>query len=502
MLRTGYLLIVFSVLFPLLALIIKCVIILSYTYTQLTMLQHISLNHKVQTALLKKKISMCIGILLAIVIALFVLFRASVVSSVNRAGAEGVSSVSTVNRRLTERLGLKGVDLTIALNERSALLTQSLHVRFLDEKGVLRFERDLVLSDLPSWIVFEPSKDGVMHAVVSTKRIVEFLSTMENVGFSNPESCSVLSTYEDAQKVIRAQTSCIAKSGLSIDASASADIIVQAFSDGITSVDVQVLTVSPVITDPALESAGTMQLLTSGHSAFKGSGAGRKANVRKALNERLNNIIVPAGETFSFNSSLGGAVSVSKGWFMALTIFDGGTLRPAPGGGICQASTTLFRAALRAGFPIVAQKNHSLYVTYYEANGVGLDATVFPGQQDLKFTNDTGGRILIQSYTEGDEAYVNIYGTPDERRVTMKGPFFSSSTPESLKASGQVIRSNEVVWTRTVQTPVGTTDSVIKSRYKAIPRSLPKRFTSTSEVTMAGSLPVHASAGGDVAVEW
>jgi vancomycin resistance protein YoaR len=92
--------------------------------------------------------------------------------------------------------------------------------------------------------------------------------------------------------------------------------------------------------------------LSTGRSNFKGSGAGRKSNVRKALNERVNNIFVPAGAVFSFNDTLG-TVSTGNGWQMALTIFDGVDLRPAPGGGICQASTTVYRAALAAGFPIM-----------------------------------------------------------------------------------------------------------------------------------------------------
>lgn len=467
------------------------------------MFQHISLDYKVQSALLRKRLTAVIGIALAILVALLVLFRASIVSSVHRAGAEGVLPMSTADRRLSTRLGFDtGVDLTVALDERKTLLTKKLHLRFVDEKGALLTEKDLLLADQPSLIVFEPATDGTMHAVISEKRVEDALSAMKDIGLTDASSCDVLSTYEDTQKLLRAQTTCIAKAGRTLDFSASTRAILHALATGDESLDLTLLTVEPALMDTALESAGTMTLLASGHSTFKGSGAGRKANVRKAVNERLNNIIVPAGEIFSFNAILGDEVSVRRGWYMALTIFDGGTLRPAPGGGICQASTTLFRAALRAGLPIVAQKNHSLYVTYYEADGVGLDATVFPGQQDLKFTNDTGHRILIQSYTDGDEAYVHIFGTPDQRRVTMRGPFFASTTPEDFRSSGRMIRANEVVWRRTVETPAGSSESLITSRYKAIPKSLPKRITSTSEVTMAGSMPTHASAGENVAVEW
>ncbi len=468
------------------------------------MFQHISLDDKVQSALLKKRLTTFIGIALAILVALLVLFRASAVSSVRKAGAEAVSTMSTADRRLGARLGLgTNVDLTVAFDERRDLLTKKIHLRFLDEKGVVRAERDLFLADHPSLIIFESSADGLTHAVLSEKRVQGYLTGLKDIGVSDSSSCSVLSTYQDTKNLLRAQTTCVAKVGRTLDVTTSATAIITALLDETPSIDLTLRTVEPTVVDPALSDAGSMTLLATGHSTFKGSGAGRKANVRKAMNERLNNIIVPAGETFSFNSALGGEVSVRKGWHMALTIFEGENLRPAPGGGICQASTTLFRAALRAGLPIVEQKNHSLYVTYYEANGVGLDATVFPGQQDLKFTNDTGGRILIQSYTDGDEAFVQIFGTPDQRRVTMSGPFFASTMPEDFRLSGRTIKTNEVVWRRTVQTPTGgSSESIITSRYKAIPKSLPKKYASQTEVTIGGDLPVHAAGGDAVAVQW
>lgn len=467
------------------------------------MFQHTSLDHKVHMAILRKRLTTFFGVMIALFIALLVLFRASVVSSVHRAGAEGVSPMTTADQRLSARLGFDpGLDLTTALDERRELLTKKVHLRFVSEKGDVVLEKDLIIADEPSLITFETSIGGIQHAMVSEKRLSEYLKSKQNEWMKASSSCSILSISEEQKHLLRAETDCIAKVGRTLDLDASVALILRALHDGTPSIDLVLQTVEPTVKDSALGEEETLQLLASGHSTFKGSGAGRKANVRKALNERLNNVVVPAGGTFSFNSILGGEVSVRRGWYMALTIFDGGTLKPAPGGGICQASTTLFRAALRAGLPINEQKNHSLYVTYYEADGVGLDATVFLGQQDLKFTNDTGHKILIQSYTDGDEAYVNLFGTPDARRVTMSGPYFASTTPEDFHAQGRTIKLNEVVWRRTVETPVGSAETVITSRYKALPKSLSKKYTSSTEVTMGGNLPVHASAGADVAVQW
>jgi vancomycin resistance protein YoaR len=216
----------------------------------------------------------------------------------------------------------------------------------------------------------------------------------------------------------------------------------------------------------------------------------------------MHNVLVPAGEIFSYNDALGNAGSLADGWKMALTIFEGVNLRPAPGGGVCQVSTTIFRAALRAGLPIVEQKNHSLYVSYYEAYGVGQDATVYPGKQDFRFKNDTGHPILLQSYNEGDDAYVNIYGIDDGRAVTVKGPYFAATTPEEVKNQDKKLRANEIGWVRSVQSADGTaTDDVFVARYNAIPKSLPKKYSATVEQTKVGvgmANMLHAAAGSGV----
>jgi vancomycin resistance protein YoaR len=235
-------------------------------------------------------------------------------------------------------------------------------------------------------------------------------------------------------------------------------------------------------------------LLSTGRSNFKGSGAGRKSNVRKAINEHQHNIFIPEGSEFSFNDTLG-IVSLSRGWQMALTIFEGVNLRPAPGGGVCQASTTVFRAVLNAGLPILEQKSHSLYVTYYEAYGVGLDATIFPGKQDFRFKNDTGGPIIMQAYTEGDEATINLYGYDDNRSVTLSGPYFAGT--EGILPDGKKIRANEIVWTRTVQSAAGTSTDIVASRYQAIPRSLAKNWTASTfqtRIAVTETAPLHGAA--------
>ena len=94
--------------------------------------------------------------------------------------------------------------------------------------------------------------------------------------------------------------------------------------------------------------------------------------------------------------------------------------RESIGGGVCQVSTTLFRAALSAGLPIVERTAHAYRVGYYENDSKpGFDATVFAPSPDLKIKNDTPASILIQ--TEVDQInnllYFRFYGKKDQRKV-------------------------------------------------------------------------------------
>ena len=102
------------------------------------------------------------------------------------------------------------------------------------------------------------------------------------------------------------------------------------------------------------------------------------------------------------------------------------------GGGVCQVSTTLFRAALAAGLPITERHQHAYRVGYYEEDsGPGIDAAVYSPSVDLKFKNDTGGHILIQSYVDRVNMRITfqLYGTKDGREVNISTPVILSQSP-------------------------------------------------------------------------
>jgi vancomycin resistance protein YoaR len=162
---------------------------------------------------------------------------------------------------------------------------------------------------------------------------------------------------------------------------------------------------------------GIKELLGRGTSSFKHSSEIRNFNVEKG-SSIINRVLVAPGDTFSFIKNLG-EVSLDNGYKKAYIIRQGKTELDV-GGGICQVSTTLFRAMLDAGLDITQRQAHAYRVSYYEEDTKpGFDATVFIPNPDLRFVNDTGNYILIQSYYDGvnKKLAYEIYGTSDGRKT-------------------------------------------------------------------------------------
>jgi len=230
-----------------------------------------------------------------------------------------------------------------------------------------------------------------------------------------------------------------------------------------------------------LQDLGIKNLISTGHSAFAGSHTGRIKNINVGIN-KYNGLLVEQGATFSFNDNLG-EVDAANGFVPELVIKAEGTV-PEFGGGLCQVSSTLYRAALLAGFPIVERAPHSYVVSYYaQVMGNGMDATIYPGVQDLKFTNDSPGAIVIQAYTEGDQAYYKFYGTDDGRKVKLEGPYQgnyrspgaakiveTTKLPPGARKQVEINHTGfDVTWYRYIVKDNQETKETLFSRYKAIP---------------------------------
>jgi len=243
-----------------------------------------------------------------------------------------------------------------------------------------------------------------------------------------------------------------AKDGLTIDVPTLTKKIIEALSQLETSEEKELILAIPVkITPPAItteevNNLGIKELLGRGVSSFRGSIPARVFNIGHAA-KKLNGALIPPGETLSFNT-LVGEVSSLTGYKQAYIIKDGSTIL-GDGGGVCQVSTTLFRAALDAGLPIEERHAHSYRVSYYEQGSPpGLDATVFAPTTDLKIKNDTPGYILIQTIFMPTESTLvfEIYGTKDGRVATITKPVISNSSapPEDLYIDDPTLPAGQI----------------------------------------------------------
>ncbi|EKE20385.1 MAG: VanW family protein [uncultured bacterium] len=176
---------------------------------------------------------------------------------------------------------------------------------------------------------------------------------------------------------------------------------------------------------------GISSLIGQGTSNFKGSPINRVKNIKVAI-ARFNGVLIKPGEEFSFVKTLGD-VDKEHGYFPELVIKQGVT-EPEFGGGICQVSSTAFRAAIYSGLEITARRNHAYPVSYY--NPQGMDATVYVPNPDLRFKNNTPGHILIQVNIVGTVLTFDFYGTNDGRKTTVDGPYITEKKPDgALKAT-------------------------------------------------------------------
>lgn len=215
------------------------------------------------------------------------------------------------------------------------------------------------------------------------------------------------------------------KVGRILDIGATLEAVTQGLLSGQHTIAVALDTEAPAVSsDATAQSLGITELVYSETTYFRGSSAARLLNIDTARAE-FHGLLVPPNATFSMGDVLGD-ISLDNGYAEALIIYNGRTITGV-GGGVCQVSTTLFRTAFFAGYPIVERHAHAFRVFYYEqrpGSGIdpllaGLDATVYFPLVDLKFTNDRPYWLLMETYFDRDEMSLNwkFYSTNDGRTV-------------------------------------------------------------------------------------
>lgn len=158
--------------------------------------------------------------------------------------------------------------------------------------------------------------------------------------------------------------------------------------------------INPTVTAEALNKVDS--LISSFSTNFSSSQAGRAANVEIAT-KQIDGVLLMPGETFSFNERTGSRTA-AKG-YQAAPVIVKNKLEDGLGGGVCQVSTTLYNAVIRANLKSVERRNHSLAPAYVQP---GFDATV-SDYIDYKFKNTLDFPVYIEGYTKGRQVIFNIY---------------------------------------------------------------------------------------------
>jgi vancomycin resistance protein YoaR len=212
--------------------------------------------------------------------------------------------------------------------------------------------------------------------------------------------------------------------GISLRSMAFAEAVEASFLGDHYHVAIPYAEVRPDIDDQHLADLGIAELLGRGESAFVGGSAERIANIHVASGI-LNGTLVPPGALFSFNQAIG-EITAEKGYLEASVVVAEQPGRDI-GGGVCQVSTTVFRAALMAGLPIGEWNPHTYRIPGYEGPRwqAGFDASILqmgPDPNDwgdLEFRNDTAHWLLVEVVVSEQTMTVDIYGSPDGRTVEL-----------------------------------------------------------------------------------
>ncbi len=228
------------------------------------------------------------------------------------------------------------------------------------------------------------------------------------------------------------------QNGLEVDVDASVTLIVDYFSDGWqddASIELAVAVTEPQGTEEEL--SRVQDILGTYSTNYSSSASGRKANVKNGA-EKINGSVIYPGETFSVYEAVS-PFSAENGYELAGS-YENGTTVETYGGGICQVSTTLYNAVIRAELEITERYGHSMIVTYVDPSA---DAAIAGTYKDLKFVNNTDAPIYIEGTANGSTITFTVYG--EETRASNREVSFESETTGTTEATVQFRASGAAI---------------------------------------------------------
>ncbi|MDA1870033.1 VanW family protein [Bacillus thuringiensis] len=229
----------------------------------------------------------------------------------------------------------------------------------------------------------------------------------------------------------------------------------EAITTGKSDVTLPVTFIKPERSTEDIQKMGIKEVIAEYSTPMAGRNGNQSFNVNKSANT-LSGVIVAPDETFSFNGRVG--VTDAAHGYKSAAVYSQGKVIQSAGGGVCQVSSTLYSAALRADLGIVSRSNHSMPVNYLP---LGQDAAVADYGPDLKFKNNTGNHIYIQAFSNGGSITTRIFGTNTGKNVEVSSQVISRTSDKITAVTYKKVTQNGAVISN---------GQISKSVYKSAPK--------------------------------
>ncbi|MDO8509927.1 MAG: VanW family protein [bacterium] len=309
-----------------------------------------------------------------------------------------------------------------------------LGLNYINPQTNVRRDWVINLTDLSQWVIVKKDTNGQLILSLDPEKTKKYLDGLRQ---------EIDKPAQDARFIIennKVKEFQASQSGLALDIEKTFTGLVLAFEErnyhpgqAVKTVSLTLVVAEPNIKMSEVNDLGIEGVIGVGVSSFVGSHTDRIKNLTTAI-KRLNGVLIQPGEIFSANK-YAGPFTLENGFLPELVI-KGREIKKEVGGGMCQIGTTLFRMAMNSGMDITERRNHSLVVSYYAdpVNGnPGTDATLYEPILDLKFLNDTGHYLLLQTVADykKKELVFTLWGTADGRKGSYTHPIVSRWIPPS-----------------------------------------------------------------------
>ncbi|MFA6423889.1 MAG: VanW family protein [Candidatus Magasanikbacteria bacterium] len=384
---------------------------------------------------------------------------------------------------------IKATDVTKAAENLESFLSYGdMGLNYVDPQTKIRRDWNLSVTVYSTWLDVQNDENGQPIFVLNREKIKTYLEGLRYLVDKIPLDAKFSIVTDNKVKEFQAS-----QTGLTLNVEKTFENLNNAFkqrnyhSTEVTrTVGLTVDAAEPVVKTADVNNLGIEDIIGVGYSTFKDSHTNRIKNIAHAV-VRLNGTLIKPGEVFSAIKYAG--PFTSENGYLPEAVIKGTEIKNEIGGGMCQIGTTLFRMAMNSGMDITQRQNHSLVVSYYAdpVNGnPGTDASLYEPMLDLKFPNDTGNYLLLQTDIDYKKQQLTftLWGKPDGRKGSYTHPLVSKwipyGEPQEVKTDKVKIgetkcqpayRGAVASFTYSRVTPGGDNiDRVFESYYRPLPK--------------------------------